>query len=65
MFIKKIINFQQRDIDIIQEFMKDKGLTTHGFSAAVRIIIRDYDRLAKLYYIPANQGGIQYPTKQE
>ena len=46
-FVPRMINLEDVDYDIVQQTMERFGLGDRGFSAAVRLIIRDWEKLRK------------------
>lgn len=41
-FSARVINLGEKDVERVWELVAEKGLGTKGFSAAVRIIIREW-----------------------
>ena len=42
LYIRRIINLEQSDYWIVQRVIQEKGLGAKGFSAAIRLIIREW-----------------------
>lgn len=40
-YLQRIVNLERRDYDAIKQVAQDKGLAKKGFSAALRLIIRE------------------------
>ena len=47
-YIARIVNLEPLDYKIIRDFAQEKGLGGKGFSAALRIIVRDWHSLRLL-----------------
>jgi len=44
-YLQRIVNLERRDYDTIKQVAQDKGLGGKGFSAALRLIIREWQDL--------------------
>ena len=53
-YLQRIVNLERRDYDLIKQVAQDKGLGKKGFSAALRLIIREWKEL---------QSKISYPLR--
>jgi len=53
-YLQRIVNLERRDYDTIKQVAQDKGLGKKGFSAALRLIIREWKEL---------QSKISYPVR--
>ena len=50
-YLQRIVNLERRDYDLIKQVAQDKGLGKKGFSAALRLIIREWKELnSKISY---------------
>jgi hypothetical protein len=56
-YIRRMVNLQQSDYHTVQRVADEKGLGGKGFSAALRLIIREWERAQLL---PA-----QHPPAQD
>ena len=46
-YLQRIVNLERRDYDAIKKVAREKGLGGKGFSAALRLIIREWETLTK------------------
>jgi len=53
-YLQRIVNLERRDYDTIKQVAQDKGLGKKGFSAALRLIIREWQNL---------KSKINYPSR--
>ena len=62
LYIRRIINLEQSDYWTIQRVIQEKGLGAKGFSAAIRLIIREWaaSNLSKSETPPASIGERQH-----
>ena len=44
-YVRRMINLERSDYDLVKQYAKDCGLGNRGFSAAVRLIIREWSEL--------------------
>lgn len=44
-YLQRIVNLERRDYDTIKQVAQDKGLGKKGFSAVLRLIIREWQDL--------------------
>ena len=44
-YLQRIVNLERRDYDTIKKVAREKGLGGKGFSAALRLIIREWEML--------------------
>ena len=55
-YVPRMINLERSDYDLVKQYAKDCGLGNRGFSAAVRLIIREWSALK-----PPSNTRITYP----
>jgi hypothetical protein len=41
-YVRRIVNFERSDYDLVKQVAKKRGLGNRGFSAAVRMILREW-----------------------
>ena len=46
-FVPRMINLEEVDYEIVLQAAEDHGLGERGFSAATRLIIREWEKLSK------------------
>ena len=51
-YLQRIVNLERRDYDTIKQVAQDKGLGKKGFSAALRLIIREWQDLKSKHTYP-------------
>jgi len=51
-YLQRIVNLERRDYDTIKQVAQDKGLGKKGFSAALRLIIREWQDLKSKVTFP-------------
>ena len=44
-YIQRLVNLEPRDFHLIRRYAQEKGLGSKGFSAALRIIVREWASL--------------------
>ena len=44
-YVRRIVNLERSDYDLVKQYAKDCGLGSRGFSASVRLIIREWSAL--------------------
>ena len=55
-YVQRMVNLERSDYDLVKQYAKDCGLGNRGFSAAVRLIIREWSDLK-----PPSNTRIEYP----
>jgi hypothetical protein len=66
-YVRRIVNFERCDYDLVKQVAKKRGLGNRGFSAAVRMILREWSELQPppgllSQYPPAPQPPSYYIT---
>ena len=51
-YLQRIVNLERRDYDAIKQVAQEKGLGGKGFSAALRLIIREWQDLKSKMVFP-------------
>ena len=44
-YVQRMVNLERSDYDLVKQYAKECGLGNRGFSAAVRLIIREWSDL--------------------
>ena len=55
-YVQRMVNLERSDYDLVKQYAKECGLGNRGFSAAVRLIIREWSDLK-----PPSNTRIEYP----
>jgi len=55
-YVQRMINLKRSDYDLVKQYAKDCGLGNRGFSAAVRLIVREWSDLK-----PPSNPRLEYP----
>ncbi len=63
-FVQRMINFEIRDYQAVKDLSSEYGLGKRGYSAAVRLIIREWLRYRSLYNHQLESLAAQPPIQQ-
>ena len=65
-YVRRIVNFERCDYELVKQVARQRGLGRRGFSAAVRMILREWSRLHPLAApFPLDPPGLQLPSDPE
>lgn len=59
-YVRRIVNLERCDYDLVKQVAKQRGLGKRGFSAAMRMIIREWS-----YMQPTADPLPQYPPSPQ
>jgi hypothetical protein len=55
-YMRRIVNLERCDYELVMQVAKQRGLGKRGFSAALRMIIREWQGMREAYSLP------EFPT---
>ena len=56
-YLQRIVNLERRDYDAIKKVAREKGLGGKSFSAALRLIIREWETLTNTITLKPGSGS--------
>ena len=59
-YIPRMMDFEPSDYQVVRRVADQRGFGEKGFSAALRLIIREWQELQIQYPAHMNDGGIHY-----
>ena len=60
-YVQRMVNFELRDYRVIKDCALEYGLGSRSFSAATRLIIREWQRYRDLYFLQREYLATQVP----